>query len=386
MKTNGIYYFLLLIFCLSITSISSQTSSIIYSADSLSGKIEISKTDYATNNEYVWILKLPKNTPVKITRINNAYLSTSYTGELLIDTNALILNQSALGEYSGVFSGSDLTFVLQCSGTVLDIDPVITIKFSKISNTGSSESIVVDGDLELSKGVFRASGYETYRGSKVAAILGKDYNSYTCFGAVNGGRIRGSNEGYLILEGNPNGYGYPTIYINRYVSNANVIMTSPGGRVGIGVDVPKEKLHIDGAIRGSGVGGSLQIKTEYGIVEVGARDNSGIHFNTTKPKFIFNQDIDVKGTIRASEVKIESIDNFPDYVFNKNYHLQPLKDLHAFIESNGHLPEIPTAEEVKENGINLVEMNKLLLKKIEELTLYIIDQDRKINILEEKFK
>lgn len=84
-----------------------------------------------------------------------------------------------------------------------------------------------EGDVQLNAGTLRAYGQEKYLGSKVAAVLGKDYASYTCFGAINGGRIRGSNEGYLIIEGNPNGYGDKTLYLNTYTSNANILMTSP---------------------------------------------------------------------------------------------------------------------------------------------------------------
>ncbi|MBB5637972.1 delta-aminolevulinic acid dehydratase/porphobilinogen synthase [Pedobacter cryoconitis] len=65
---------------------------------------------------------------------------------------------------------------------------------------------------------------------------------------------------------------------------------------------------------------------------------------------------------------------FPDYVFNPAYYLRPLIEVQNYIQENHHLPEMPTAQNVSKDGINLGELNKLLVKKIEELTLYLIQQ------------
>lgn len=85
----------------------------------------------------------------------------------------------------------------------------------------------------------------------------------------------------------------------------------------------------------------------------------------------------VNGNIRAKEVKVETA-NWPDYVFETQYQLMPLGELEAFIKINKHLPEMPTAKQVEMNGIELGEMNKLLLKKVEELTLLLIQKDKEI--------
>jgi len=85
----------------------------------------------------------------------------------------------------------------------------------------------------------------------------------------------------------------------------------------------------------------------------------------------------VNGTIHAKEVKIDLSGSFADYVFEKNYTLRPLNEVHSFIKVNGHLPEIPSAEEVNKNGIDVADMQVKLLKKIEELTLYAIEQQEK---------
>ena len=100
--------------------------------------------------------------------------------------------------------------------------------------------------------------------------------------------------------------------------------------------------------------------------------NGHVGIGTSRPAYL----LDVKGVIRATEVKIESIDAFADYVFESDYALRPLSEVESFVRDHGHLPEIPSASQVKEEGVGLVEMQVKLLKKIEELTLYAIDQQR----------
>jgi hypothetical protein len=70
-----------------------------------------------------------------------------------------------------------------------------------------------------------------------------------------------------------------------------------------------------------------------------------------------------------------------DFVFDKNYSLRPLSEVEKFIKTNKHLPEIPSTSEVTKNGIDLAETQALLLQKVEELTLYVIDQNKKIKTL-----
>ena len=96
--------------------------------------------------------------------------------------------------------------------------------------------------------------------------------------------------------------------------------------------------------------------------------------------------LQVEGTIAAREVKVTSTIPFPDFVFKNNYKLRTLGELESYIKENKHLPEISSAEEVECNGgINVGEMQVKLLQKIEELTLYMIEQDKKIRELERKF-
>ena len=98
-----------------------------------------------------------------------------------------------------------------------------------------------------------------------------------------------------------------------------------------------------------------------------------------------SEKLEVNGTIRSKEVKVEA-SPWPDYVFTDNYQLTTLKELEAFIKSHKHLPEIPSASQIEANGLQLGEMNALLLKKIEELTLYTIQQSKEIEQQESKNK
>jgi len=92
--------------------------------------------------------------------------------------------------------------------------------------------------------------------------------------------------------------------------------------------------------------------------------------------------LEVNGTIRAKEIRVES--GWADFVFSPDYSLMPLKEVKSYIEENNHLPNIPTESEVKENGVGLSDMTTKLLQKIEELTLYVIQQDEKIDELNKK--
>ncbi len=92
----------------------------------------------------------------------------------------------------------------------------------------------------------------------------------------------------------------------------------------------------------------------------------------------------VAGNVVAESVKIALQMNWPDFVFEKEYALPSLYEVERHIREKGHLSGLPSADEVKANGIDLGEMNALLLQKIEELTLYLMQQDKKIRQLEKK--
>ena len=112
-----------------------------------------------------------------------------------------------------------------------------------------------------------------------------------------------------------------------------------------------------------------------------------VGIGTIMPSFM----LDVKGTIRAKEIKVDL--NGADFVFEKDYKLMPLNELEQFINEQKHLPEFAPAKEMKENGTDLGNLNSKLLQKMEEMTLYIIEQNKKneqqsikIQVFEEKIE
>lgn len=93
--------------------------------------------------------------------------------------------------------------------------------------------------------------------------------------------------------------------------------------------------------------------------------------------------LSVDGKVLAKEIYVTA-SNWADYVFDNNYKLKPLSEVEAFVKANHHLPNIPSAKEISEKGNNMADTDRLLLEKIEELTLYIIAQEKRIKELEEK--
>ena len=219
---------------------------------------------------------------------------------------------------------------------------------------------------------------------------------------------------------------------------------SHNGKVGIGTNSPDGKLHVKGGIaiqnptlsydtngnagERAGIifgtnhptnnsmfwispdatqGNRLNIGVGYGYNDNGAKltieNNGEVGIGTTSPSAKLDvagnikaheievtlatmQDLQLNGTLAANNITYTANGNTADFVFEDNYQLKDLSEVEAFIKSNKHLPEIPSAAEMEEVGVNLAEMNKLLLMKVEELTLYSIEQEKKIEKLTENNK
>ncbi len=100
---------------------------------------------------------------------------------------------------------------------------------------------------------------------------------------------------------------------------------------------------------------------------------------TSAPKDGYSLSVNGKGVF--TEVRVLEFANWPDYVFKADYQLKSLEEVNEFIKDNGHLPNIPSAKEVEKEGIALGDMNKNLLEKIEELTLYMIEMNKEVKQL-----
>ena len=127
-------------------------------------------------------------------------------------------------------------------------------------------------------------------------------------------------------------------------------------------------------IQTGGLSSSIFFQTGTSVKAV-LDQNGNLGIGTTTP----DQKLTVKGKIHAEEVIIDLNVPAPDYVFEPDYQLRDLDELQQFIETNKHLPEVPSAATMEEEGISVSEMNMLLLKKVEELTLYILEQKEQIS-------
>ncbi len=173
------------------------------------------------------------------------------------------------------------------------------------------------------------------------------------------------------------------------------LVVKDGGNVGVGTSNPASPLHIKQPsfnglrferaghdtydIRLAGSKGLRVYNITSGSYEM-AFDDGRVGIGTIDIPSGYK--LAVAGKAIAEEVKVELSGSWPDYVFEEGYHLPTLESLEAFIKSEKHLPEIPSAAEMEENGLELGTMNMLLLKKIEELTLHTIQQSKEIQNLQ----
>jgi hypothetical protein len=194
-----------------------------------------------------------------------------------------------------------------------------------------------------------------------------------------------------------------------------LLLQLQGGNVGIGIDSPTAKLTVVGSVKNQLSGGNYSGITINPVVDapnilfhgsddiVRFRINSTLSTHPVEDLLRFQtfssgdiltltgggnigigtispaHKLDVNGTARAEEIIVET--SGADFVFEEDYDLRSLEEVEQFISEYGHLPEIPSAEKMQSEGMQVGDMQTRLLQKIEELTLYIIAQQKEIDTL-----
>lgn len=215
--------------------------------------------------------------------------------------------------------------------------------------------------------------------------------------------VAGSSGKYALLQHNA-GNTYLNSFTDIYfrINNVDKMKLTNNGAFGIGTTTPGGMLHVKSYYGNSDLilesnngnkwdiasttGGSFslyQVSTGLNRLVVHPSGSVGIGTNLgTNPNSYL---LAVNGTIGAKAVKVEvSSTTWSDYVFDKNYKLKTIKELEFFVKTYKHLPDVPSAIEVEKDGIDIATMDATLLAKIEELTLYLIQQNKKIEILEKE--
>jgi len=240
---------------------------------------------------------------------------------------------SDFSQYSSVILSQEQFDMYKHAGTQWWI---VCSTLSPFSNSITSQDGNVGIGINSPIHKLDVNGTTNFRGSLVLndntlyLTTGGDYLS----GIVGSGNTNLYTRGQLVLSSNGNNIGQQLLLQNNGVTALAVV---PGGNIGIGTTSPTQKLSVNGNI--------------------------------------------------AAKKLIVSQTGWPDYVFDPSYKLKPLSELSAFIQQYKHLPDLPSAKEVAEKGISVGDNQALLLKKIEELTLYMISQNKLLqNMLSEQTK
>ena len=276
-------------------------------------------------------------------------LSNTFVGLNTGSSNTTGANNVYIGRSSGTLSlGSNNTFSGYNSG----------------SNSGCTLAICTT-----------SGNFNSFYGSSSGnANNGGNNNAF--FGASAGAKnTSGSNNTYLGFSAGSNNLGTGNVFIGSNSGpSANQLGSSLSNTLFIDNSTNSNPL-----IWGDFAADLLKMNGKVGI--------GAVTTFPTNPLYT-NYKLFVTGGILADEVRValSSGGTWADYVFEDDYKLKTLSEVEQFINQNGHLPNVPSAEQVKEEGINVAEMARIQQEKIEELTLYIIELNKKLEILEAKME
>ncbi len=173
------------------------------------------------------------------------------------------------------------------------------------------------------------------------------------------------------------------------------------GAVGIGTDDPADSALLHVMTATTGPVDAIYLENMTGPARINLQNHAVVATDFRDPKWTINSNGSLRFTAGTDgpEMKIDAAGNVfveqavlvagteldvPDYVFEPDYELMPLDELESFVQENRHLPDVPSAKEVKSQGLDMTRMQLRLLRKVEELTLYTIQQQETIERLEAK--
>ncbi|MGH8020434.1 MAG: hypothetical protein ACREIA_19550 [Opitutaceae bacterium] len=299
------------------------------------------------------LLLRSSSAPWEFTRLTNAgsvsKLSAGYSLHLLGDANAsptygggvFIESNNSMAEYAGTVTNKNLfTVRMDADGTPEDLFVV----------RGDSGHVGIGTSMPASSLHLQAAANPTLRIDEDQAAWNHLLLRVAAGGAA---ELLSGYQARIISDGNSSVTYSRGIILGSYASQAEYA----------GVGGPRSVLDVKMDLDG----------TPTTLLSVlGDTGNVGIGTATPSHKLAVN------GTIKAREVIVETT-GWPDYVFDDNYRLAPLNEVEAHINDVGHLPGVPSAEEVAEQGVSIGETQAKLLAKIEELTLHVIRQEKRLD-------
>lgn len=188
--------------------------------------------------------------------------------------------------------------------------------------------------------------------------------------------------------------------------NKGLFINTNSGNIGIGTTTPSARIHIvdgnnfikmgdingvstsvielsDGApVQIEGYESDLRFKTS-GLERLRITSGGNLGIGTADTK---GYRLAVNGDAIFTKIKVKQSGSWPDYVFHNNYPLPPLAEIEKYIQQHNHLPDVPSAIEVEKNGLDLGDNQAVLLRKIEEITLYLIEQNKEMEKQEKKLQ
>ncbi len=367
-------------------------------------------------------LDSPKEIETKFTFTDQAYLGLG-TDEP--ETNIHIYSDNPILRFENAYNLQPVNWDIRLNGTSLRFDYKdqpnkivfhsgggITaqgrVKAKTFRNMNNSFVVDADGNVEATKFSGDGSGLTNlpkgdfwYKDEEFSYNL--TYDGDIVIGdsdfdvAKDGGsefmKIRTNMQDWYIGAEEDNIQSESGFFISKNHYSDGIFHISNSGNVGIGTSEPAAKLHVEG--------GYMQLTREGQYLRFNASNGASgtdypnpyaesveIGSSTGVIRFWSSEQGDNKlicGSLWAREdVWVQGFDPWADFVFEPDYKLMPLNELETYIATNKHLPEVPSAQEIGENGFKLAEMDALQMQKIEELTLYILQLQEQITKMQKE--